>query len=145
MAEPLAAIRLDEFLPHPPERVWRALTDPDRLARWLMPNDFRPEVGHRFTFRTAPVPGSGFDGVVACEVLAVEPERLLRISWTGGGLRWTTVTWRLVAEGRGTRLFLDHEGFDPTDPAQVNALRVLGGGWRTHLMRRLEAVLSEDN
>jgi hypothetical protein len=72
----------------------------------------------------------------------VEPERLLRISWAGGALR-TTVTWRLVAEGRGTRLFLDHEGFDPNDPAQVNALRVLGGGWRTHLMRRLEAVLAD--
>jgi uncharacterized protein YndB with AHSA1/START domain len=143
MAEPLTAIRLDEFLPYPPERVWRALTDPARLARWLMPNDFRAEVGHRFSFRTEPVPGTEFDGVVACEVLAVEPERLLRISWAGGpGLR-TTVTWRLVAEGAGTRLFLDHEGFDPADPAQREALRIMGGGWRTHLMRRLEAVLAD--
>src|SRR5262249_37620569 len=63
------AIRLDEFLAHPPARVWRALTDPDLLARWLMPNDFRPAAGHRFTFRTDPRPG--FDGIVHCEVLTL--------------------------------------------------------------------------
>jgi uncharacterized protein YndB with AHSA1/START domain len=44
--------------------VWRALTDSDLLARWLMPNDFRPVPGHRFSFRTTPRPGQGFDGVV---------------------------------------------------------------------------------
>jgi uncharacterized protein YndB with AHSA1/START domain len=138
----LTAIRVDEFLPHPPARVWRALTDPRRLARWLMPNDFEPTVGHRFTFRTDPVPGSDFDGVVHCEVLAIEPERLLRISWAGGGngLR-TTVTWRLHPEGTGTRLFLDHEGFDPRWPAQQVARRAMGGGWSSHLWRRLEAEL----
>ncbi|MFL6053299.1 MAG: SRPBCC domain-containing protein [Actinoallomurus sp.] len=84
-------IRVDEFLAHPPARVWHALTDPAMLARWLMPNDFQPVVGHRFTFRTHPRPNSGFDGVVHCEVLALEPQRLLRISWRGGSLD-TTVT-----------------------------------------------------
>ena len=55
------AIRTDSFFPHPPEKVWRALTDPQLLAAWLMPNDFEPRVGHRFTFRTDPVPAHGFD------------------------------------------------------------------------------------
>ncbi|MDG4831113.1 SRPBCC domain-containing protein [Solwaraspora sp. WMMD1047] len=134
-----ADIRTDAFLPHPPEKVWRALTDPVLLARWLMPNDFQPRVGHRFTFRTEPAPG--FDGVVHCQVLAVEPPELLRISWAGGPGVDTTVTWRLAAEGRGTRLFLIHEGFDESDPGQQAVRRLLDGGWRTHLARRLERTL----
>lgn len=81
-----ASIEVDEFLPHPPEKVWRALSEPGLLARWLMPNDFEPVVGHRFTFAAKPIPSVGFDGRIACEVLAVEEHRLLRISWHGGGL-----------------------------------------------------------
>ncbi|MGI5207044.1 SRPBCC family protein [Spirillospora sp. CA-108201] len=90
---------MDEFLPHPPAKVWRALTEPDLLARWLMPNDFKAVVGHRFTFTAKPIPVAGFDGTIACGVLDVEEARLLRISRRGGGLD-TTVTWRLVPEGR---------------------------------------------
>jgi uncharacterized protein YndB with AHSA1/START domain len=135
------AIRADAFLPHPPEKVWRALTDPGLLASWLMPNDFEPRPGHQFTFRTDPVPAHGFDGIVRCEVLElVAPERL-RISWAGGGID-TTVTWRLVPEGAGTRLFLDHEGFDENDPAQQATLRALGSGWVGHLPRRLDKALA---
>ena len=135
------AICTDTFLPHPPERVWRALTDPDLLGRWLMPNDFQSRVGHHFTFRTDPVPGAGFDGVIQCEVLALDPPLLLRISWaTAGGID-TTVNWRLAPEGRGTRLFLVHEGFDETDPQQA-VQRILDGGWRSHIARRLEEVLA---
>lgn len=134
------AIRVDEFLPHPPGRVWRALTDPDLLGRWLMPNDFELELGHRFTFRTTPIRDAGFDGVVQCEVLAFEIERMLRIGWRGGPLD-TTVTWHLEAEGNGTRLFLEHGGFDPDDPVQQRARRGMGSGWRSHVLRRLAEVL----
>lgn len=145
MSDELTAIRVDEFLPHPPDRVWRALTDPVRLARWLMPNDFEPTVGHRFTFQADPVPGADFDGVVQCEVLALEPEQLLRIRWAGGGHGMvTTVTWRLEREGTGTRLFLDQDGFDPDNPMQQQARSIMGGGWRSHLWRRLEAELAID-
>jgi uncharacterized protein YndB with AHSA1/START domain len=133
-------VRVDEFLPHTPARVWKALTDPDLLAKWLMPNDFRPVVGHRFTFRTHPRPGTGFDGVVHCEVLAAEPERLLRYTWRGGSLD-TTVTWTLAPEGRGTRLFLEHDGFDPDDPVQRFTHRILDGGWRSNVMSALRSVL----
>lgn len=135
-------IRVDQFLAHPPARVWRALTDPEMLGRWLMPNDFRPVLGHRFTFRTDPIPATDFDGVVVCQVLAVEPERLLRISWGGGAGLDTTVTWRLEPEGRGTRLFLEHDGFDPDSPAQQLSRRILGSGWRSHVARRLEVCLA---
>ncbi|WP_405736689.1 SRPBCC domain-containing protein [Streptomyces sp. NBC_01537] len=91
------------YLARPPAKVWRALTEADRLARWLMPNDFQPVVGHRFTFRTEPRPQQGFDGIVHCEVLELAPQRRLRIAWRGGRLD-TTVTWTLEPEGRGTRL-----------------------------------------
>ncbi|MFC3451544.1 SRPBCC family protein [Amycolatopsis speibonae] len=104
--------------------MWRALTEPQLLERWLrMPNDIKPVVGHRFELLADPVPAAGFaGGPVACEVLAVEPERLLSISW---GPEWT-VTWRLEPEGRGTRLFLSHEGFDPDDEFQRMSRRIMG-------------------
>ena len=66
------AIRVEYDLAQPPRKVWRALTESDLLGRWLMPNDIKAQVGHRFTFKTAPA--LGFDGVVHCKVLeVVEP------------------------------------------------------------------------
>jgi uncharacterized protein YndB with AHSA1/START domain len=133
-------IQVDQFLPHPPARVWQALTDPVLLARWLMPNTFRLALGHRFTFITTPHPDSGFDGVIHCQVLDFTPERRLRISWCTAGLD-TTVTWTLAGEGAGTRLLLDHDGFDPDNPTHRFTRGLLDGGWRSHGMRRLAEVL----
>ncbi|MFI7609066.1 SRPBCC domain-containing protein [Micromonospora sp. NPDC049366] len=141
MSDP-GTVEVDQFLPHPPVKVWRALTDFDLLGRWLMPNDFAPVVGHRFTFRTDPRPGQDFDGTVHCEVLDLDPPRLLRWAWRGGRLD-TVVTWTLVPEGRGTRLFLEHTGFDPDDPLQARTRDLLGGGWRSHVLSRLHALLTE--
>jgi uncharacterized protein YndB with AHSA1/START domain len=139
----LTAIRLDQFIPHPPAKVWRALTEPDLVAKWLMPNDFKPEVGHRFTFRTEPKEQVEFDGIVYCEVLELDPEKLLKISWSDGKRADWTVAWRLEAEGRGTRLFLDHEGFDPDDELQQLSRRIMGGGWRSSHFRAIAAVAAE--
>lgn len=141
-ADTLRAIRLDQFIAHPPAKVWRALTEPELLARWLMPNDFRLEVGHRFTFTTQPRKQAGFDGIVHCEVLRIEPEKLLKISWRGGVRSDWTVTWRLEPEGKGTRLFLDHEGFDPDDEWQQIARRTMGGGW-PRLFGAIEKIAAE--
>ena len=96
----MASVEVDQFLPQPPGRVWQALTDPVLLARWLMPNDFKPVVGHAFTFRTEPVPRHGFDGVVHCQVLGLEPPKLMRFSWRSGNLD-TVVSWFLAPEGTG--------------------------------------------
>lgn len=137
----MSSIVTDSFLPHPPERVWTALTDSRLLAAWLMPNDFVPTVGHRFTFETAPVPGQGFDGTIHCEVLTLDPQSELSISWRGGSLD-SIVTWRLVREGKGTRLFLTHDGFDDSDPGQLMTKRILGGGWNGKMASRLERVLA---
>ncbi|GAA0373132.1 SRPBCC domain-containing protein [Microbispora corallina] len=139
-------LRVDQFLAHPPARVWRALTEPDLLAQWLMPGDFRLEVGHRYTMHTTPRPGTGFSGVVQAEVLAFEPQRMLRLSWQDGdpanpsGSDWT-ITWTLEPEGRGTRLFLLHEGFDPDNELQRRAHSIMGEGWRAMTSRSLVAVL----
>jgi uncharacterized protein YndB with AHSA1/START domain len=133
-------IAIDQYLAHPPAQVWRTLTDPRLLARWLMPNDFAPVVGHRFTFHTKPRPDLGFDGTVHCEVLELTPERLLRLAWRGGRLD-STVTWTLRPEGKGTRLFLEHAGFDTDDPAQLHAYTAMGGGWRSIMTHALDRML----
>jgi uncharacterized protein YndB with AHSA1/START domain len=135
------AIAVDQYLAHSPARVWAALTDSELLARWLMPNDFQPIVGHRFSFLTQPRPEHGFDGIVHCQVLELQPERRLRLAWRGGTIE-TTVTWTLAAEGRGTRLLLEHTGFDPDDPTHQRIAAILSQGWRSHVLRALADLLA---
>jgi uncharacterized protein YndB with AHSA1/START domain len=65
------AIVVEKVLPYTPERIWRTLTQSDRIAKWLMPNDFEAAVGHRFTFCTKPM--GDWDGIVHCEVLQCAP------------------------------------------------------------------------
>jgi uncharacterized protein YndB with AHSA1/START domain len=135
------SIVVEYQLAHPPEKVWRALTDPERLAAWLMPNDFRPVVGHRFQFRAQPQPG--WDGVVHCEVLVVEPPSLLRYAWRGGASGQTTldtvVTWTLEPSGAGTRLKLEHAGFGAKN---AFAYENMGKGWRGPIADRLAQTLA---
>ncbi|MEU1183081.1 SRPBCC domain-containing protein [Streptomyces sp. NPDC005820] len=128
-------IHCDQFLPHPPATVWKALTDPDLHARWWAAGDVRPVVGHRFTLDMGPW------GVQPCEVLAADPERLLRHSFAEGSLD-TTITWRLEPEGTGTRLFLTHEGFDLDSPLGRAALDGMGEGW-PHVLAHLAKTLDE--
>lgn len=137
-------IRIDQFLPYAPARVWKALTDPDLLARWLMPNDFQLKVGHRFTFKGVPVPKVNFSGIVQCEVLDFEIERRLCYSWadhSGENDLHSTVTWRLAPEGQGTHLFLEHDGFDPAHPLLHLSYQIMSGGW-LRLMRQLGEILA---
>lgn len=127
-------IRCDQFIAHSPSAVWRALTDPDLHARWWAAGDVQPVVGHRFTL------DMGTWGQQACEVLAVEPERLLRYSFAPGSLD-TTITWELVPEGNGTRLLLEHAGFDLDSPLGKAALEGMGRGW-PDVLQRIEPVLA---
>jgi uncharacterized protein YndB with AHSA1/START domain len=140
-------IRIDQFLPYPPRRVWKALTDSELLARWLMPNDFQLVVGHRFTFTNVPIPSVKFGGTVYCEVLDFEEERRLHISWVDRGEEnglTSTVTWRLEPEGDGTRLYLEHDGFDPNHPLQQLGYKMMSQGWR-RISQRIAAILAEDS
>lgn len=99
-------------LPQAPEKVWRALTVPELVAAWLMPNDLTPEQGTRFTLHGLPEEG----GDVACEVLDIEPERLIRYSWRDEEARRlnldSTVTFELARTAvGGTHLRIVHSGF----------------------------------
>lgn len=129
-----AAIHCDEFLPHPPARVWKALTDPELHARWWAAGDVKAVAGHRFTL------DMGAFGQQPCEVIAVEPERLLSYGF-GQGTLDTTVTWRLVPEGHGTRLLLEHTGFDLDTPMGRQAHQGMGQGW-PNVLRRIAPVLA---
>jgi uncharacterized protein YndB with AHSA1/START domain len=107
---------IDIDYPHPPERVWRALTDPDLIPRWTAtgmgarPEGFSPVVGTEFRLIAKPVPGWG--GVVHCKVLDVEANTLLRYTWLGDeGDDLTTVTCRLAPADGGTRFIWEHTGF----------------------------------
>jgi uncharacterized protein YndB with AHSA1/START domain len=123
-------IELDQFIAREPAAVWRALTEPELLARWWAEGDIKPIVGHRFTL------DMGSWGQQPCEVLEVHPERLLSYTFAEGDLD-TTITWRLEPEGGGTRLFLRHAGF-VEDSA---ALKGMGNGWPA-LLRRIESALA---
>jgi len=124
-----AVVEHDEFLPYPPSAVWHALTDPELVERWwAAAGDLRAEVGHRFTL------DMGAFGVQHCEVTTVEPDRLLRYTFAEGVLD-TTLTWSLVPEGTGTRLFLRHEGFDLDSPLGRHAFSGMGKGWALVLAR----------
>lgn len=137
------AIRIEEFLPHSPARVWKALTDSELLAKWLMPSDFEPKAGHQFVFKTDPIPAANFDGNVHCRVLEIEPERKLKITWGEGSLD-TTLLWELKPEGTGTRLYMVHDGFDPNNPMHRFAYQGMGDGWRTKIFPSLARLLAEE-
>lgn len=136
----MAPIRLSAEYPYPPSVVWEALTDPAAIREWLMDNDFRPVEGHEFTFRTPPRPG--FDGVVRCRVLRVEPPTELVYAWASDWFKQpTTVTWRLTAVGAGTRLDLEHDGLDQGFSGRIMKW-MLGSGWGRMLRRKLPAVIA---
>ncbi len=114
-------------LAHPTERVWRALTDPALVAEWLLPAaGLTPRPGTAFTLHAPPQPG--WDGTVRCRVLAVEEERALSYTWVVGDREIdTVVTFTLTPTASGTRLTLEHAGFEPGQRQAFGGARY---GWR---------------
>jgi uncharacterized protein YndB with AHSA1/START domain len=115
---------IEREMPHPPEKVWRALTQSSLMAEWLMTNDFQPVVGHRFTFRATPV--AKWNGVIDCEVKAVEPHSRLSYSWGTLGME-SLVTFTLTPTGNGTHLRMEHSGFRPDQEANYKGANY---GWQ---------------
>lgn len=128
-----AVIQLSQFIAHPPEKVWAALTEPERIAKWWAPGDIRPVVGHRFTL------DMGKWGQQPCEILAVEEGRMISYSFSKG----MVITFRITPEGQGTRLFLDHRGFDMNSPIGRTAYEGMGNGWPA-VLARIEPSLDQD-
>ena len=114
-------------LHHPPEKVWRALTDPVLLAEWLLPVfDLELEPGAAFTFKTQPYPG--WDGSVNCQILEIESRRKLSYTWVVGGMELdTVVTFALEPTASGTRLSLVQSGFKPEQKQNWGGARY---GWK---------------
>lgn len=125
-------IEQEETYPQPPERVWRALTEPAELGIWLMPTDFRPRRGYRFSFDARPDLGM-IDG----EVLDVDPPWLLRCRWSGvfGN---TVVTFTLTPAGDGTRLQVSHAGWDEQNLHHRDGF---DQGWHSKLAKDLASLL----
>jgi uncharacterized protein YndB with AHSA1/START domain len=121
-------IRLSQFINHPRAKVWRALTDPEVHAKWWAAGDVKVVVGHRFTLDMGPW------GQQPCEVLAVQPERLLSYRLAPSTLD-STITWRLEPENGSTRLHLEHAGFDMDSPLGKRAFEGMGSGWPAVLDR----------
>jgi uncharacterized protein YndB with AHSA1/START domain len=126
-------------LPHPPEKVWRALTDPALLAEWLLPVvGLRLEPGAAFTFRTQPMPG--WDGTVSCRLLEVEAQRKIRYTWVVGDMD-TVVTFTLTPTASGTRLQLVQSGFKPDQKQNFGGARYgwkMMGGKLVELLAKME-------
>jgi len=127
---------------HPPEKVWRALTEGPLLDQWVMKNDFKPVVGHRFNFRAEPNPH--WNGVTDCEVLAIEPFKRLSYSWNASGEEAangtrTIVTWTLTPTKGGVVLRMEQSGFRPgEDEGFFEGAKF---GW-TKMLGTLEGVLA---
>ena len=128
-------IVVEEFLPHPPEVIWRAITDGRLIARWLMePKGFEPMVGNRFTYQTTPA--GAWDGTIRCEVLEVVPNKRFVYAWKGGhegnvgygAPLDTVVSFTLTPDAGGTRVRLVHSGF--LLPRNETAFRSMGEGWK---------------
>ncbi len=145
MNEQLAAARsivVERAMPHPPEKIWRALTEAHLIEQWLMTNDFQPRLGAQFTFRAKPM--GDWDGTVRCTVTAFDPPRRLAYSWKGGSLSNPAygsaldsgVEWHLAPEPGGTRVRMEHSGFGPRNEM---AFEAMSSGWPRGL-ERLEQV-----
>ena len=121
---------LEREIPFPPEKIWRALTQPHLIEEWLMQNDFKPVVGHSFNLRADW-------GAVDCQVQAVEPNKTLSYTWGAFGLE-SIVTWTLTPTSTGTHLRVEQSGFRPDQEKAYQGARY---GWR-QFFANLEQVLA---
>jgi uncharacterized protein YndB with AHSA1/START domain len=124
------SVVVEREIPVPPEKIWRALTRPHLIEEWLMKNDFKPVVDHRFNLRADW-------GAVDCQVLAIEPNKTLSYTWAAYGLE-SVVTWTLTPTSTGTHLRMEQSGFRPD---QQQAYQGAKYGWQ-QFFAKLEQVLA---
>jgi uncharacterized protein YndB with AHSA1/START domain len=124
------SVVVEREIAYPPEKIWRALTQPHLIEEWLMKNDFKPEVTHRFKL-------SADWGAADCQVLVIDPHKTLSYTWSAMGLE-SVVTWTLTPTGTGTRLRMEQAGFRQD---QQQAYQGATYGWR-QFFGKLEQVLA---
>ena len=123
---------VEREIPHAPEKIWRALTQPHLIEEWLIKNDFQPVVDHKFTLR-------GDWGAVDCQVRTIQQHTTLSYSWAAHGLE-SLVTWTLTPTSKGTTLRMEQTGFRPD---QEQAYRGAKMGWG-NFFGKLEQVLARE-
>ncbi len=133
---PLADIQHTLLLEASPEAVWKAIATAEGLSAWFMPNDFRPVLGADFTFQSEPA--GEWDGLVHCQVTAIEPLRMLQYRWRGYEMD-TTVTWTLMDTSGQTACTLVHSGWN-ANLADIRA--ILDEGWEQHALAGLAQWVS---
>ena len=124
------SVIVEREIAFPPEKIWRALTQPHLIEEWLMKNDFKPVIGHSFNLRADW-------GAVDCQVQTVEPNKTLSYTWAAHGLE-SVVTWTLTPTSTGTHLRMEQSGFRPD---QQQAYQGAQGGWQ-QFFARLEQVVA---
>jgi uncharacterized protein YndB with AHSA1/START domain len=134
----IRTVVVEREFPHPPEKLWRALTQPHLIEEWLMKNDFAPAVGHKFNLR------GEWGGVLDCEVKAIEPHKTLTYSWDYANENpafdlKSTVTLTLTPTASGTHLRMEQTGFRPD---QKQAFGGALHGWNG-FFDKLETVLAQ--
>lgn len=141
------SLRREVILPHPQQDVWTAITTPEAIAEWLMPNDFRPIVGHKFRLQ---VDGNWmFSGINECEVLEVDPPHKLVFDWVIVPKDTTqprhspmTLTWTLEPVEGGTKLVLVQTGLENI-PWHFRSMMSMG--WGRYLKSLLPIILRNVN
>jgi uncharacterized protein YndB with AHSA1/START domain len=131
------SVVVEREIAHPPEKIWRALTQPHLIEEWLMKNDFKPVVGHHFNLR------GEWGGVLDCEVLAVEPHKKLTYTWNfkhaEAAYNLTSVVmWTLTPTGSGTHLRMEQSGFRPDQPQAYGGAKA---GWQ-QFFEKLDQLLA---
>ena len=135
-AESTRTVVIEKVFPHPPEKLWRALTETRLIAQWLLKNDFEPVAGRKFQFRSEPM--AKWDGIIDCEVLVVEHLKRLSYTWSALGLD-SVVLWTLTPAEGGTHVRMEHSGFGSDQNAAYNGARY---GWQ-NFIGKLERVVAE--
>lgn len=133
-------VLVEREFPHPPEKLWRALTQPHLIEEWLMKNDFNPAVGHKFNLRGA------WGGVLDCEVLSIEQHKTLSYSWNfahddAAYALKSVVTFTLTPTNSGTHLRVEQAGFRPD---QKQAYGGAHAGWR-EFFGKLDELLARND
>lgn len=125
------SVVVEREFPHPPEKVWRALTQSSLMEQWLMKNDFEPVAGRAFTLRTEPMPN--WNGTIDCRVLVMEPFRTLSYTWVALGVESVvtfTLTPTLTQADPVTHVRMVQSGFRPGQEANYKGAQY---GWQRFL------------
>ncbi len=130
------SVIVEREFPYPPEKLWRALTQPHLIEAWLMKNDFQPVQGHHFNLH------GEWGGVLNCEVLVVEVNERLSYTWNfphenpDFNLE-SVVTFTLTPTNTGTRLRMEQCGFRPDQKQAYQGAKI---GWR-NFFSALDGIL----